>query len=1080
MKMKNESNKLRTGVLAGLAACSMVWLGSMSVNGATVTWDNGFHNQDWTRPTNWDTDALPTNADTVEIGMGVGIYSGATGEADVVNFRPSGSGNNLSILSNATLNANAVNLINEINPSFASEIKLNIQNSAVNVAGDLTLTSSSIDTNQKVTITTTGSSTDNDTLDIDGNLILNAASTLIESNSLRLEASNITGGTIARESRFILTDNAAILLDNNADANINTSLIFFEKSTELISFDVSGTAIMQFGSLSIDGDGVADNEFELHLTNTAANGFEAIHGIDIKSKRLDIVLDQGYVVAGNDGIVLGRSTNNKSEATTIDAFSLANNSTISTSGDFECYASGTLDLGNGTIQAANINKYRYEGGTSYDPGQWLTINMAGGNLIALGTVTDGSDSDAVIQFNKEMSSDRYDQLVGYGTVTAGYTDGGGVFHKGEIRIGNYAGIVNDVNGETLTFNGNMQVVGIENIDADPANNYYHPYSLKATNGGNIVVNGDVGYQGVYVADVGSSITINGDLSCETTTINGNVIVNGDILTDVWSDVTVKNTFGLQDGHELLMEVFRPDDQFLTDNGIGADELSGTITVVDGGVMNLDGDLRVKDVTANFTSDAFEYGQYVVGDEFELIKTEGTGSLEGEFDNVYLPTETNGVMLKIDLNTADDDGVADYMKLLAQAAGISPTVNAKSEGMKKTMGAIDKAAANNAAFNIVVTDILNLPTQQKQQAAVESLQQNNLLSQSSTATNLATSNANAMHSRFNGVQQGQVFAWEPSSNQSNRVLAGGEREMSDYMLMLSDDSEELTGSPVFDWFNGHGGGLFLTSGFTHTDHNSTENQVGFESYQSDFLIGGDFMAAENLRVGGAIGYAYVTTDNLNSLGGSETNALNTQLYANYYAAPNLRIDLTAGYTYAAYELERNLFNGETAFGNTHNHQFTAEAGVNYLMEDTGVEGLVLTPFAYMRYVNSNINGYTETEAGHLGLKVDDQSNDSLTSSIGAVVSMKYELSNSVLEPFVSASYEHQFIDQDRSTDVSFIGDPANPFKAFVDGTDTDYVNLSVGSLWALSDKLMLRATFDTVLFHDELESQRVSAGFRFNF
>ncbi|QQE10916.1 autotransporter domain-containing protein [Planctomycetota bacterium] len=1114
MSFSPKSIRISTAALATIAASSMLWLTPSITNAtpteydATFTANSMMFRNAWVDADNWDvvptaggatTHITPNNSSSATYNV---FINNASNENIVLdNFIP--TVNSISITGQMNdyfrvINGNTLTTINDFSiqatDGSMNGIFLNNTNSTIDIGGNLNFSDAPGNTFADTRLSVNNGSALNVNNDINFQckiLVFDVQSTVTAGNI------NFSAGN--KFSDIDISNGGSIIVDDDNDStNISNGTIHFDdqvQETSILINPLNGNdGYIRTGTLQIDRNTTNDNNVEciLYTENQNTVVLQADKGIKIESKVFSLDLNKGTIQAGDEGVIIGKNVTNKADATVFDTFDpsmpalIRDGAKIITTGNFECYANGIIDLGNSTIQAANINKYHYDQGTStsYDPGQWLTIHMMGGNLIATGTVTDGSPSDARIEFNKEMSVDRYDQLIGHGNVTAGYIDSSGTFHPGTIMISNYAGIQSNITGETLTFNGNLQVMGVENLDTDPANDRFHPYSLYASNGGHIVINGDAGYQGVYIADAGSSITINGDLKTEVTTINGNIIVNGSILNDIGSEVTIKNEFSLQDSTTLVFDIMRPSDQFIADNSLTSNTQSGLFTLTDGSVMNLDGTLRVNDVTALATNNDSPHGQFAVGDEFTFIQAgeggNGTGSLEGSFDNIYLPTETNGVMLKIDLNTDDTDNISDYLKLIAEQAGISPTITPTSSSMTQTMSAIDSAAQNNAAFNVVVTDILNLPTSQKQQAAVQSLQQNNVQSVAATSQNLASSNASAMHSRFNNVSQGQVFAFNPTSNQPNQQLAASDQEPTDYMLMISEESANLTGSPVFDWFNNHSGGIFLTSSFTHIDHNSTANQVGFESHQSDFLIGGDFLATDDLRVGAAIGYAYVTTDNLNSLGSSETNALNTQIYANYYAAPNLRIDATLGYTYADYQLERNLFSGDTAFGNTHNNQFTAEIGANLLIPETPIENLILTPFAYLRYTNSNIAGYTETEAGALGLKVDSQSSDSLTSSIGTLASFKYELSNSVLEPFISASFEHQFIDQDRTSSVSFIGDPSTPFDAFIDATDENYVNLSVGSLWALSDKLMLRATFDTTLFHDELDANRLSAGLRINF
>ncbi|QDU32884.1 Autotransporter beta-domain protein [Poriferisphaera corsica] len=1111
MSIVNNTAHFTTAALTAIAATSMLWLNPYAQAGSTpteVNWTGTAGNGLYSDNNNWTSTTLPTS--TIDATFTGNTTSGTTvlvntaSQAKDLTFNAKHFDDQLKIQSStlSVQNALITRDIHAINIPAALYV---YEGSTLNVANDLTLNSTN--TAGYTSLIAYGSddtARDNNAINIGNNLILSGSG--MNDASLvggTLKAKNILANTDnGKYYSLDVTNNAKVLLDDDADPNnTNNSQIAFGLADQS---QIHGTqCTIKTGSISFAGDGITQNTayFNTGVCNTNGQGIYASNNINIAAHTIDFTAHETYLEAGDGGINFGYATSDVTELSVVDRCYARSNSIITTTGNISFYLDGDVSVQDSTLRAAKIN---------YAPGshhyfRYANYQLENATISAIGTVSDGSDSDAFIAFHGYNADVSDPTLSGYGNITSGYSDPNG-FHPGAINFNN-AYVLNDSTNESLTFTGK--------IDADFDSTFHaknnSPITLNLSEDSEIpestfiADNAIITFNGDFKDDAIDDLTqlstlnngqiiINGNATFAYTVLDGDVTINGNTII---SPTTAKSTYinkshTLNPAKELQFNILWLNEQDMQDFGVTSNNFfSARIVINDDQTLTLAGDLRVIDHTASFLNDMglpedrIHDAAFEAGDEYTLIKAgeDGTGSLEGSFTNTFLPTPAAGLMYEIVLNTADDDNIPDFMKLIVKAAGISPTITPTSTGMTQTMSAIDQAAKNNTAFNTVVTDILNLTTPLKQQAAVQSLQQNNLLSQSATAANLASSNASAMHSRFNAVQQGQTFAFNPTSNQPhqpNQPLAASQQEPTDYMLMLSADSESLSGSPIFDWFNRNSGGLFLTSSYSHTDHNSTANQVGFESYQSDFLIGADFMATENLRLGAAIGYAYVTTDNLNSLGSSETNALNTQIYANYYASPNLRFDATLGYTYADYQLERNLFNGETALGNTHNHQFTAEAGINYLIPETPIKNLILTPFAYLRYANSNIAGYTETEVGALGLNVKSQSTDSLTTSIGALDSFKYELSNSVLEPFISASYEHQFIDQQRSTNVSFIGDPSNPFKAFVDSTDENYVNLSLGSLWALSDKLIFHTTFDTTLFHDEMEAQRLSAGLRFNF
>ncbi|WP_200761430.1 autotransporter outer membrane beta-barrel domain-containing protein [Poriferisphaera corsica] len=373
-------------------------------------------------------------------------------------------------------------------------------------------------------------------------------------------------------------------------------------------------------------------------------------------------------------------------------------------------------------------------------------------------------------------------------------------------------------------------------------------------------------------------------------------------------------------------------------------------------------------------------------------------------------------------------------------------------------------------------------------SVGSLLQNSLASQTAMATKVAANNASIIHHRSNAPTAGFTLNTASSSDQLAIHEANDPSQYASFLqneeAAINDRSlDAFTGSAIFDWLPDNEIGVYLLTSYTQSDIDATANQLGSESKQFDIHFGSDFEIVENLRVGGAIGYANIDSDADQNLGNTTVDAISLLSYANYFLTPNLRIDTSAGITYSNYDIERNIFVGAsktTATAATDARQYSFEIGANYLIDDLPVENLTLTPFAYLQYTKTEIDGYTESGAGTASQKVKDQEDISLVSSLGALVSYKIERGASVFEPFISASYQHEFKNDSRNVSFSFVGNPANPFTAIIDSTDENYYAFSTGFLYASPEDFSIRLNYDTNFENDNIESHRISAAIRFNF
>ena len=206
------------------------------------------------------------------------------------------------------------------------------------------------------------------------------------------------------------------------------------------------------------------------------------------------------------------------------------------------------------------------------------------------------------------------------------------------------------------------------------------------------------------------------------------------------------------------------------------------------------------------------------------------------------------------------------------------------------------------------------------------------------------------------------------------------------LMLAYNSSSLAGlitgkkeaGPETPW-----GVYFYPDGSLGSQKSST-NQTGFDFAMAGFTAGADYQVRDNLLVGLASGYGY-TGANLHGSGGNAQNntwpinAYVAYLPQSFYAYGSL------GYALNLFNLQRDIdFGGlsRAAKSSPIGNQFNAYGEAGY---DLKAESLVVTPMVSLAYSSLWVNGFTESGAGALDLKVDPQQADSLQTGVGAKVS-----------------------------------------------------------------------------------------------
>jgi outer membrane lipase/esterase len=86
-------------------------------------------------------------------------------------------------------------------------------------------------------------------------------------------------------------------------------------------------------------------------------------------------------------------------------------------------------------------------------------------------------------------------------------------------------------------------------------------------------------------------------------------------------------------------------------------------------------------------------------------------------------------------------------------------------------------------------------------------------------------------------------------------------------------------------------------------------------------------------------------------------------------------------------------------------------------DAKIGNAVVGPVVSLQYATQTVDGFTESGAGALGLKVGSQSADSVQTGIGARASYKAKIGNVAVKPQLSVTWQHEFSDNTRGLNAS---------------------------------------------------------------
>jgi len=232
------------------------------------------------------------------------------------------------------------------------------------------------------------------------------------------------------------------------------------------------------------------------------------------------------------------------------------------------------------------------------------------------------------------------------------------------------------------------------------------------------------------------------------------------------------------------------------------------------------------------------------------------------------------------------------------------------------------------------------------------------------------------------------------------------------------------------------------------------------------------------VGLATGYSHTGASFRGSGGSVQANTWPLTAYAAYlpeafYAYGSL------GYALNLFTLERQLTFGDLnrkTQSSTTGNQFNAYGETGY---DLKLSRLVVTPVVSLAYSNLWVDGFTESGAGVLNLKVSPQNAQSLQSGVGAKVAVPLKRGSVSVVPQVYATYQHEYSNSSRVLDASL----SQAGSTFAFQTDSPRRNFAVAgaNVTIMTQKnLKVRLDYNAEVGRGNYTAHNLNAGVRWEF
>ena len=286
----------------------------------------------------------------------------------------------------------------------------------------------------------------------------------------------------------------------------------------------------------------------------------------------------------------------------------------------------------------------------------------------------------------------------------------------------------------------------------------------------------------------------------------------------------------------------------------------------------------------------------------------------------------------------------------------------------------------------------------------------------------------------------------------------------------DEKQPVTTAELTDpWHVFVRGSVILAQGFSQT------NVPHFDDNTASVVLGADYRLTPSFLVGLTTGYAH-TDVTLDHVGSSATvDSYSPGLYASY-ANHGWYANLSGSYLHNAYTQSRVIgFLGQTATSAPEGNEGVANVDGGY---DFHFGSLTCGPLAGIQYTHLSVDGYSESGSA-ANLVVNDDESDSLRSRLGGSISYAFSKRGVVITPHLDASWQHEFLDQDRGISSQF-GFGGGSFKLRVPYPDRDSALVDAGTSADLNRMVSLFADYMIQAGQGNYFGQSVQAGVKLAF
>ncbi len=320
-------------------------------------------------------------------------------------------------------------------------------------------------------------------------------------------------------------------------------------------------------------------------------------------------------------------------------------------------------------------------------------------------------------------------------------------------------------------------------------------------------------------------------------------------------------------------------------------------------------------------------------------------------------------------------------------------------------------------------------------------------------------------------QSRLLAWSPAStpgllSDTSSPLLGGVN-----MTEPKDLKSVVNPEPVDPW------STFVSGNVILADINHSADIAHQDYTTGSVTLGADYRIDRHFTAGALLAYGHTDADT-DHIGSQLTvDSYSPGLFASYVDG-GWYGNAMASYGYNSYTSDRNVSIGAISgdnHGATQGNQYNGNLTGGYEFQRGGWK---FGPTASVQYVNLGIDSFNES--GPTALNISHQNAESFRSQFGIEARYAMRVGSLFLTPHLSASWQHEFLDDSRGITGQFDGVGPGSFTVQTDQPDRDSAFIDAGINVDLNQTITLFADYETEAGGDRFFGESVQAGVKVGF